>query len=85
MLKITNVKIIKIEESTNRVRAIATITIDDCFVVHNIKILEDISGKLFIAMPSKRTLDGGFKDIAHPINQATRKKIQDAILLEYSK
>lgn len=85
MLRITNVKIIRRKESTNRVRAIATITIDDCFVVHNIKILEDISGKLFIAMPSQRTPDGGFKDIAHPINQETRKKIQEAILLEYSK
>ena len=82
-MEITNVKIIK-TESNYRVKGIASITIDNCFVVHNIKIIESQNG-LFIGMPSVKTADGTFKDIAHPINAEARDKIQKAILEEYEK
>ena len=83
MINITNVKIIKVESST-KVKGIASITIDDSFVVHDIKILESEKG-LFVAMPSRRTPAGEFKDIAHPINAETREIIQKAVLNEYEK
>lgn len=83
MINITNVKITKVESST-KVKGIASITIDDSFVVHDIKILESEKG-LFVAMPSRRTPAGEFKDIAHPINAETREIIQKAVLNEYEK
>ena len=83
MINITNVKVIKVEESM-RVKGIASITIDDSFVVHDIKIIETQSG-LFAAMPSKKTPTGEFKDIAHPINAEAREIIQKAVLNEYEK
>ena len=83
MINITNVKVIKTEDNY-RVKGIASITIDDSFSVHNIKILEGKSG-LFVAMPSRRTPSGEFKDIAHPINAEARELIQKAILNEYEK
>ncbi|VVM31870.1 Protein of unknown function identified by role in sporulation (SpoVG) [Terribacillus sp. AE2B 122] len=63
-------------------RAIASITMDQEFVVHDIRVIEGNNG-LFVAMPSKRTPDGEFRDVAHPINSGTRSKIQDAVLQEY--
>lgn len=83
MINITNVKITKVESST-KVKGIASITIDDSFVVHDIKILESEKG-LFVAMPSRRTPTGEFKDIAHPINAETREIIQKAVLNEYER
>lgn len=83
MINITNVKVIKVEGSM-RVKGIASITIDDSFVVHDIKIIETQSG-LYVAMPSRRVPSGEFKDIAHPINAETRELIQKAILSEYEK
>ena len=83
MINITDVKITKIEGNM-RVKGIASITIDDSFIVHDIKILEGKSG-LFVAMPSRRTPSGEFKDIVHPINSETREIIQKAILSEYEK
>lgn len=83
MIEITEVRIKKVE-STNRVKGIASITINNCFVVNDIKILEN-QNELFIGMPSKTTPNGEFKDIAHPINAETRKVIQNAILKEYEK
>lgn len=83
MINITNVKITKVESST-KVKGIASITIDDSFVVHDIKILESEKG-LFVAMPSRRTPAGEFKDIAHPINAETREIIQKAVLNEYER
>lgn len=82
MINITNIKVTKMDNF--RVKGIASITIDDSFSVHNIKILEGKSG-LFVAMPSRRTPSGEFKDIAHPINAETRELIQKAILSEYEK
>jgi len=83
MINITNVNIAKIEGNM-RVKGIASITIDDSFVVHNIKIIETQSG-LYVTMPSRRTPAGEFKDIAHPINSETREIIQKAVLNEYEK
>ena len=83
MINITNVKVIKTEDNF-RVKGIASITIDDSFVIHDIKILESAKG-LFVAMPSRRLPSGEFKDIAHPINAETREIIQKAILSEYEK
>lgn len=83
MIEITEARVIKLN-STNRVKGIASITINNCFVVNDIKILES-QNELFIVMPSRRTPNGEFKDIAHPINAETRKVIQDAILREYEK
>lgn len=83
MINITEVKVVKIENNI-RVKGIASITIDDSFVVHDIKILESEKG-LFVAMPSRRTPAGEFKDIAHPINAEAREIIQKAVLNEYEK
>lgn len=63
-------------------KAVVSITIDDEFVVHDIKVIEGEKG-LFIAMPSRKTTDGEYRDIAHPINSATRDKIQQIILERY--
>lgn len=83
MINITNVKVIKVEESM-RVKGIASITIDNSFVIHDIKILESQKG-LFVSMPSRRTPNGDYRDIAHPINAEARENIQKAILNEYEK
>ena len=82
-MKITDVRVRKVTEE-GKMRAIISVTFDEEFVVHDIKIIEGLNG-LFIAMPSRKMADGEFRDIAHPINAATRKKIQDAIFLEYEK
>lgn len=82
-MNITDVRIRKIT-AEGKMKAIVSITLDNEFVVHDIKIIEGQSGN-FIAMPSRRTPDGEFKDIAHPINTETREKIQKAILDEYEK
>ena len=80
-MQITDVRVRKVT-SQNRMKAIASITIDDVFVIHDIKVIESDKG-LFIAMPSKKTPNGEFKDIAHPINAETREKIQKAVLEAY--
>ena len=67
-----------------KVKAVVSITIDHEFVIHDIKVIEGDRG-LFIAMPSKRTADGEFRDIAHPINSETRENIQKIILDSYEK
>lgn len=82
-MKVTDVRIRKITEE-GKMKAIVSVTFDDEFVVHDIKIIEGQNG-LFIAMPSRKMADGEFRDIAHPINAETRKKIQDAIFEEYQK
>ena len=81
-MQITDVRVRKVT-SQNKMKAIASITIDDVFVVHDIKVIESDKG-LFIAMPSRKTLNGQHKDIAHPINSDTRKKIEDAIFEKYN-
>lgn len=82
-MKITDVRVRKISKES-KMRAIVSITIDDEFVVHDIKVIEGEKG-LFIAMPSKKATDGEYRDIAHPINSATRESIQNIILDAYEK
>ena len=80
-MTITDVRIRKIA-AEGKMKAIVSITFDNEFVVHDIKVIEGQNG-LFIAMPSRKTPDGEFKDIAHPINTDTREKIQESILKAY--
>ena len=80
-MQVTDVRLRRVN-TDGRMRAIASITLDDEFVVHDIRVIDGNNG-LFVAMPSKRTPDGEFRDIAHPINSDTRGKIQDAVLEEY--
>ena len=80
-MQITDVRLRKVN-SENRMKAVASVTFDNEFVVHDIKVIESQDG-LFIAMPSRKTPNGEFKDIAHPINPETREKIQKAILEAY--
>lgn len=80
-MEITDVRM-RIVHTEGRMRAIASITIDQEFVVHDIRVIEGNNG-IFVAMPSKRTPDGEFRDIAHPITSGTREKIQSAVLHEY--
>ena len=77
-MKITDVRMRKVAKE-GKLKAIVSITLDDEFAVHDIKIIEGDRG-LFIAMPSKKVLDGEYRDIAHPINSATRDRIQTIIL-----
>ncbi|GAJ56973.1 regulatory protein SpoVG [Geobacillus thermoleovorans B23] len=80
-MEVTDVRLRRVN-TEGRMKAIASITLDNEFVVHDIRVIDGNNG-LFVAMPSKRTPDGEFRDIAHPINSATRGKIQEAILAEY--
>ena len=81
-MNITDVRVRPMDKADSNMKAVASITIDDEFVVHDIKVIQG-NDKLFIAMPSKKDGNGDFKDIAHPINTVTRTKIQDAILAKY--
>ena len=80
-MTITDVRIRKIA-TEGKMKAIVSVTFDNEFVVHDIKVIEGQNG-LFIAMPSRKTPDGEFKDIDHPINTDTREKIQNSILKAY--
>lgn len=82
-MKITDVRVRKITKE-GKMKAIVSITLDDEFVVHDIKVIEGEKG-LFIAMPSKKATDGEYRDIAHPINSSTRESIQKIILDSYAK
>jgi len=81
LVQITDVRLRKVN-SEGRMKAIASITFDDEFVVHDIRVIDGNNG-MFVAMPSKRTPDGEFRDIAHPISSETRDKIQQAVLAAY--
>ena len=80
-MNITDV-IVRLINKEGKMKAVASITIEDVFVVHDIKIIEGEKG-LFIAMPSRKTPDGEYKDIVHPINQETRAFLQNLILSKY--
>jgi len=82
-MQITDVRVRKITKE-GKMRAVVSITLDDEFVVHDIKVIEGDKG-LFIAMPSKKASDGEYRDIAHPINSSTRESIQRIILDSYGK
>lgn len=81
-MNITDVRIRKVN-TEGKMKAVVSVTFDNEFVVHDIKVIEGQEG-LFIAMPSRKTPDGEFKDIAHPINSAARARIQETILKHYN-
>ena len=80
-MQATELRIRKVE-GEGKLRAYVTVTFDDCFVVHNIKIIEGKTG-LFIAMPSRKTTSGEYRDIAHPVTPEFREALQAKILAEY--
>ena len=80
-MQITDVRVRKVAKE-GKLKAVVSITIDGEFVVHDIKVIEGEKG-MFIAMPSKKSLDGEYRDVAHPINSGTREKIQTSILEKY--
>jgi stage V sporulation protein G len=80
-MQITDIRVRKIN-AEGRMKAVVSVTFDDAFVVHDIKVIEG-QDKLFIAMPSRKTPEGEFKDIAHPINAETRELLHDRILEKY--
>ena len=80
-MQITDVRV-KMKGNDSKMKAIASITIDDVFVIHDIKVIDGEKG-MFIAMPSRKAGDGEYKDIAHPINSETRNSIQKIILEKY--
>ena len=81
-MQITDVKVRKVE-SENRMKAVASVTFDDAFAVHDIKVIDPADKPAFIAMPSRRTPKGEFKDVAHPLNTETRDMIEKAVLEAY--
>lgn len=83
-MKITSVNVRKVEKEESRMKGIASVVVDDCFAIHDIRIIEGDKG-LFTAMPSRKTATGGYRDIAHPINPETRAMFDEAILEEYNK
>ena len=82
-MQITDVRVRKVAKE-GKLKAVVSITMDEEFVVHDIKVIEGEKG-LFIAMPSKKAVDGEYRDIAHPINSGTREMIQSIILENYEK
>jgi stage V sporulation protein G len=79
-MEITEVKVFPVNEE--RLKAYVSITIDNCFVIRDLKIIDGATG-LFVAMPSKKRKDGQFKDIAHPLNQETRALIEEKVFAAY--
>lgn len=82
-MTITDVRIRPITKEDSKLKAVASITLDNCFVIHDIKII-DGKDDLFIAMPSRKTSDGEYKDIAHPINTETREEVKRVIIDKYN-
>jgi stage V sporulation protein G len=78
-MKISDVRVRLVKKDDSKLKAVASVTFDDCFVVHDIKVIEGAEG-YFIAMPSRKTADGEYKDIAHPIKTETREEIIKVIL-----
>jgi len=81
-MKVTNVRVKKIENK-NRLKAVATITFDECFVIHELRLIEGKTG-LFVAMPSKRNTQGEFRDVCHPINKDLRQHIEDVVIATFN-
>lgn len=82
-MKITSVNVRKVEKEDSRMKGIASVLLEDCFAIHDIRIIEGDNG-LFIAMPSRKTATGGYRDIAHPITPECRKMFEDAIIEAYN-
>ena len=83
-MNITEVRVRLVKSDEGKLTGVASITIDDCFVIHDVKIIEG-ADDFFIAMPSKKTPTGEFKDIVHPLNTETREKLRDIVLAEFKK
>ncbi len=83
-MKITDVRVRLVDKDSSKLRGVASITIDECFVIHDIKIIEGKDG-LFISMPSRKTPDGEYRDIVHPINTETREQIISEVLKAFEK
>ena len=81
-MKITDVRVRIVKKEDSKLKAVASVTFDECFVVHDIKVIDGNEGP-FIAMPSRKTGDGEYKDVAHPIKQETREEIIKAVLSAY--
>ena len=81
-MNITEVRVRLVKKDEGKLKAVASVTIDGCFVVHDVKILEGTED-FFIAMPSKKTPDGEYKDIVHPLNTETREMLKKAVLDEF--
>jgi stage V sporulation protein G len=82
-MRITEVKVFPVSDN-EKLKGYATIILDDCFVVRDLKVIQGNNG-LFIAMPSKKTKDGTYRDTAHPLNNETRRMIEDAVIGEYER
>ena len=83
-MKITDIRIRLVTKDDSKLKAVASFTIDDAFVVHDVKIIEGANGN-FIAMPSKQAPSGEYRDIVHPLNTETREQISSAILSAFEK
>ena len=83
-MDISDVRVRLIKKEGSKLKAVASMTIDGCFVVHDIKIVEGEQG-YFIAMPNRKTVDGDYKDTVHPLNNETREMIKNIILAEFEK
>ena len=81
-MNISEVRIRFVKKDDSKLKAVASITIDDCFVIHDIKII-DGHDRLFLAMPSRRMPDGRFRDIAHPVGHTLRDKLEQQVLDAY--
>jgi stage V sporulation protein G len=81
-MEITDIKVFPVDE--DKLRAYVTITLDACFVVRDLKVIQGTAG-LFVAMPAKKRKDGTYKDIAHPLNAETREKMERAVLAAYER
>ena len=81
-MQFSDVRIRLISNPESKLKAVASITIDDCFVVHDIKVLEGSQG-YFVSMPSRKTPDGEYKDVAHPINTPTRDELNKVVLAKF--
>ncbi len=83
-MNISEVRVRLVRKEEGKLKAVASITIDNCFVVHDVKILEGNDG-YFIAMPSKKTPEGEYKDVVHPLNTETREMLKSVVLEEFEK
>ncbi|MDR0426929.1 MAG: septation regulator SpoVG [Clostridiales bacterium] len=83
-MNISEVRVRLVKKDDGKLKAVASVTIDNCFVVHDVKILEG-NDDFFIAMPSKKTPDGEYKDIVHPLNTETREMLKNLVLSEFHK
>ena len=83
-MKVTEVRVKKVDSQNGKLKGWASVTFDEAFVIHNLKIIEGQKG-IFVAMPNRKTKDGEYRDIAHPLNNEMRKTIEDSIIEEFNK